>query len=112
MSNAACDELAERLLNVLKKDEMYRFFAKSYRNDNINPKIAENSNYARDGKIYYPSLKFLYQFRVFVCTLVSAGCLTRARKYPKVWRPNHFGYVIIDECTSAHETTCLIPIAG
>ncbi|XP_055301141.1 putative helicase mov-10-B.1 isoform X2 [Sitodiplosis mosellana] len=110
MSNAACDEIAERLINVLAEDQMYRFYAKSYKNEKINGNVARNSNYSREG-IFYPSLKYLYKFRVFICTLASAGCLTRAR-IEDVWRPNHFGYVFIDECASAHETMCLIPIAG
>lgn len=111
MSNAACDEITERLLSVLTEDQMYRFFAKSYKHEKINPRIIKVSNFASEG-IIYPSLKFLYKFRVVICTLCSAGCLTRARINKKVWKADHFGYVIIDECASAHETMCLIPIAG
>lgn len=111
MSNAASDEIAERLIGVLREGEMYRFYAKSYKNEKINHRIAQYSNYSRE-RILYPSLKYLYKFRVLVCTLCSAGCLTRARKDAKVWRPDHFSYVIMDESASAHETMCLIPIAG
>lgn len=111
MSNAACDEITERLSNVLNETEMYRFFAKSYKFERINPRIAKVSNYSSRG-IFYPSLKYLYKFRVIVCTLCSAGCFTRARLDKKVWKPDHFGYCIIDECASSHETMSLIPIAG
>lgn len=111
MSNAACDEITERLLNVLDASEMYRFLAKSYKYERINPRIASVSNYS-NGRIIYPSLKFLYKFRVIICTLCSAGCFTRARIDQHVWKPDHFGYVLIDECASAHETMCLIPIFG
>lgn len=111
MSNAACDEIAERLINVLDETEMYRFYAKSYKHERISSRIKRVSNYNSEG-IFYPSLAFLYKFRVFICTLCSSGCLTRARKDKEVWRPNHFEYVIIDECASAHETMSLIPIAG
>lgn len=90
---------------------MFRMFAKSFKYERINPRIAHISNYS-NGKITYPSLKFLYKFRVIVCTLCSAGCLSRARIDKNVWKPDHFDYVIIDECASAHETMCLIPIAG
>lgn len=110
MSNAACDEIAERLIHVLDEKQMYRFYAKSFKNEKINGHVARNSNYSCEG-IFYPSLKFLYQFRVFICTLASAGCLTRAR-IDEHWRPDHFGYVIIDEAASANECMCLIPIAG
>lgn len=111
MSNAACDEITERLIDVLDETEMYRFYAKSYKHERISSRIKPVSNYNQNG-IFYPPLAFLYKFRVFICTLCSAGCLTRARIDKEVWRPNHFEYVIIDECASAHETMCLIPIAG
>lgn len=111
MSNAACDEITERLIDVLDETEMYRFYAKSYKHERISARIKRVSNYNSDG-IFYPSLTFLYKFRVFICTLCSSGCLTRARIDKEVWKPNHFDYVIIDECSSANETMCLIPIAG
>lgn len=111
MSNAACDEIADRLIDVLKETDMYRFYAKSYKHERISSRIKRVSNYNRDG-IFYPSLAFLYKFRVIICTLCSSGCFTRARIDKEVWRPNHFDYVIIDECASAHETMCLVPIAG
>lgn len=111
MSNTACDEITERLFEVLGEDEMYRFYAKSYKHERVSSRIKNVSNYRPDG-IFYPSLKYLYKFRVLICTLCSAGCLTRARIDKDVWRPNHFDYVFIDECASAHETMCLIPIAG
>lgn len=111
MSNAACDEITERLIDVLNEKDMYRFYAKSYKHERISSRIKRVSNYNPNG-IFYPPLAFLYKFRVFICTLCSAGCLTRARIDLDVWKPNHFGYVFIDECASAHETMCLIPIAG
>lgn len=111
MSNAACDEITERLLDVLGEDEMFRFYAKSYKHERISSRIKNVSNFGSEG-IFYPSLKYLYKFRVFICTLCSAGCLTRARIDTQVWKANHFGYVFIDECASAHETMSLIPIAG
>lgn len=110
MSNAACDEITERLLGCLDANEMYRFYARSYKNERINTQFMRLSNFSRQG-IFYPPLKYLYKYRVLICTLCSAGCLTRAR-VDKVWRPDHFGYVIIDECASAQETMSLIPIAG
>lgn len=111
MSNAACDEIADRLVDVLEEDEMYRFYARSYKHEKITARLARVSNYDSDG-IFYPTLKFLYQFRVIICTLCSSGCFTRARKDVNVWREDHFSYIFIDECASAHETMCLVPIAG
>lgn len=111
MSNAACDEIAERLIGVLKEGEMYRFYAKSYKNERINQRVRQYSNFGPNG-ITYPSLEFLYKFRVLVCTLCSAGCLSRARVDKDIWKPDNFGYVIIDEAASAHEPITMIPIAG
>lgn len=111
MSNAASDEITERLLGVLEPEQMYRFYAKSYKNERISRKFERVSNFSSQG-VHYPPLKFLYKFRVLICTLCSAGCLTRAREDKKVWRADHFGYVILDECASATETMALIPVAG
>lgn len=58
-------------------------------------------------ELKYPSLDYIYQYRVVICTLATAGCLVRANCDPK-----HFSYVIIDECASALETMALVPIAG
>lgn len=113
MSNTACDEITERLLDVLEIGELYRLYAKSFKRHKINCKnvsIQKISNYDLN-YIRYPPLKYLYKFRVIICTLVSASCFTRA-KVDKICKPNHFGYVIIDECASASETMSLIPIAG
>lgn len=64
-----------------------------------------------DDELKYPSLDYLYKFRVLVCTLSTSGCLSRAR-HDACFRPDYFSYVFIDECASAHETMALIPIAG
>lgn len=111
MSNAACDEITERLIDVLQENELFRFYAKSYKFERISPRIKRVSNFYNN-RICYPCLQYLYKFRVFVCTLCSAGCLTRAREDRDIWKSNHFGYVFIDEAASAHETMSLIPIAG
>lgn len=63
------------------------------------------------GQFKYPCLRYLYQYRVIVSTLQTAGHLMRARGDPD-FDPRHFSYVIIDECASTHETAALIPIAG
>ncbi|XP_031638656.1 putative helicase mov-10-B.1 isoform X2 [Contarinia nasturtii] len=111
MSNAACDEIAERLIDILKEGEMYRFYAKSYKNEKVNYRVRQYSNFGPTG-ITYPSLEFLYKFRVLVCTLCSAGCLSRARVDKEIWKPDHFDYVIIDEAASALEPIAMVPIAG
>ncbi|XP_037036186.1 putative helicase mov-10-B.2 isoform X2 [Bradysia coprophila] len=109
-SNAACNEIAERLAKVLNPDEMLRMFSMSYELDQISSTIEPFCNLF-DGALKYPSLEYLYGFRVLICTLSTSGCLVRAR-ISSNFDPSHFHYVFIDECASAHETMALIPIAG
>ncbi|XP_031638515.1 putative helicase mov-10-B.1 [Contarinia nasturtii] len=105
-SNGACDEIAERLTAVLCEDELFRLYAKTFDVCKLNPLLVPYSNWTGQ-EFHYPSLKFLQKFRVLVCTLCTAGTLTRAGI-----SANHFSYVFIDESASAFETMTLIPIAG
>lgn len=109
-SNAACNEIAERLAKMLTKTQMLRMFSMSYDLDQISSTIRPFCNLF-DGELKYPSLEDLYKFRVLICTLSTSGCLVRAR-HCSTFDPSHFGYVFIDECASAHETMALVPIAG
>lgn len=109
-SNAACNEIAERLAKVLTVKEMLRMFSQSYDHDQISPTIHPFCNLF-DGELKYPALDYLYKYRVLICTLATSGCLVRARTCAE-YNQRHFGYVFIDECASAHETMSLIPIAG
>lgn len=105
-SNAACDEIAERLRKFYGPEQIFRMYATLQRTDKINSSILDISN-VFDGYIEYPPLNYLYKFRVVICTLATAGCLTRAQ-----CNAQHFCYVFIDECASAPEPLSLVPIAG
>lgn len=109
-SNSACDEICERLIKVLQPDEIYRMYAKSFDHRKISANIKPICNW-RKKEFFFPSLKYLYHFRVLVCTLTTAGCLTRARE-ELCFKSNHFSHIIIDEGASTHETVSMIPIAG
>lgn len=111
MSNSACDEIAERLAQVLEPHEVYRMYARSFRHGNMSELVKRISNWSRSG-IRTPSLKRLYEYRVVCTTLCTAGCFSRAHIDRKVWRADHFGFVFIDECASSSETMALIPVAG
>lgn len=119
-SNAACDEITERLLHVLSYGEMFRLYAKSYNVRKVSESIRPICNLDKDGKFSIPSLWFLCKFRVLICTLPAAGCLTRAEDdYPRRRRRRYdykntlqFSHIIIDESASTHETETMIPIAG
>lgn len=59
-----------------------------------------------------PSLQYLYQYRVIVCTLLASGCLARARGLDKDFDSSHFAYVFIDEAACAPSSALMVPIAG
>lgn len=109
-SNAACNEIAGRLLKVFGKNEIFRLFAKTYNEKNVGSEIKKCSNFVK-GQFRFPCLKYLYKFRVVICTLQTAGCISRARDDPD-FKPDHFSHIIIDECASTNETTTLVAIAG
>lgn len=112
MSNSANDEVAERLANILEPHELYRMYARSHKySSGISPNLKNISNWDPH-VIRLKTLSRLYQYRVICTTLSMAGCFSRAHIDAAVWRPDHFGYVFIDECASSSEPMTLIPIAG
>lgn len=106
-SNAACDEITDRLSEYLVRPLMIRLYSTSYNVNAIRPSIKKYCNLYADGKLKYSSLESIYNYRVVVCTLATAGCLVRAE-----CKSNHFSHIIIDECASALETMTFLPIAG
>lgn len=111
-SNAACDELFSRLLNIFDYNEIYRLYTTSHDPKKVKPEILKCSNWdSRPRTFTMPDLKFLYEFRVVVCTLAVASNLTRANHSP-AFKPDHFSHVFIDESCCTHETMTMIPIAG
>lgn len=107
-SNAACDEITVRLINILTTNQLLRFYAKKFDNVKLKAEIQPYSNW--NGKdFHHPVLKHLLEFRVIVCTLCTAACLTRADEKSG---PIPFSHIIIDECASTHETMALVAIAG
>lgn len=107
-SNAACDEITERLLKVLNTHELFRMYAKSYDYRKVSEHFKPVSN-LKKREFYFPSLKFLYKIRVLICTLTTAGCVLRANE-DSYFSASHFSHIIIDEAASTHETVGLIPI--
>lgn len=89
---------------------MLRMYSVSFELEKLSSAIKPFCNLHGD-EFKYPSLKDLYEYRVLICTLSTAGCMTRAR-HDINFQPHHFDYIFIDECASAHETMSLIPIAG
>lgn len=110
-SNAACDEICTRLVDVLHAGELFRLYAKSFNEDNVNAKIKPFCN-LYNGEFQFPSLAHLYQFRVVVSTLLTAGMLSRAREADSDFDSGHFSRLFIDEAGCVHEPVSMIPIAG
>lgn len=110
-SNAACDELAIRLLDVLRDGQLCRLYAKSWKVDMVHAKLKPFCN-LQNGDFEFPDLQYLYQFRVVVTTLVTSGILVRARGEDANFDSNHFSRVFIDEAACIHEPVSMIPIAG
>lgn len=106
----ACDEMVYHLAPILQAGEMYRFYAMPSKHSIAKPQVLEVSNF-NGTTVSYPPLKTLYKYRVVICTLESAGFLTRAH-VDKDWDGQNFKYVIIDDSASVHETMTFIPIAG
>lgn len=60
----------------------------------------------------FPSLEYLYQFRVVICTFNTSGCFPRARDLNEKFNFSHFSHIFIDEAASVQMTVALIGIAG
>lgn len=110
-SNTACDEICTRLIDVLGDGQLFRLYAKSFNITKVSDKIKPLCN-LRDGEFRFPSLSYVYQFRVVVMTLLTAGTLTRARGEAADFESGHFNRIIIDEACCIHEPVSMIPIAG
>lgn len=109
-TNTACEELTLRLAKVLQAGELFRLYAKSYDSLKIKDQIKPMCNWS-DGQYHFPSLKFLYRYRVIICTMAASGYLNMVCN-DRSFDPAHFSHVFIDECANSHETVSLIPIAG
>lgn len=111
-SNAACDELFGRLLEIFDYHEVYRLYTVSHDSKNVDTEYLKLSNWDEHAKAFtMPELWHLYSVRVVVCTLAVASNLTRANISP-AFKPDHFSHIIIDESCCNHETMTMIPIAG
>ena len=106
-SNAACDEIALRLLSYIDNSNLshniYRLLAANSKREITDEELLSISNYEIS---HLPALEILKKFRIVISTLFTAGRLAQARI-----DKSHFTHVFIDECGSATETAALIPIA-
>lgn len=110
-SNAAADELAQRLLKYLRSDcyfhhNVYRLYAANVQREVTDAQLLAHSNYQLSS---IPAWEILLKYRILICTLATSGRLNLA---PPFQSAKHFTHLFIDECGSATETAALIPIAG
>lgn len=109
-SNAACNEVVNRLLDLEFRGDhtVFRIFSKTQELDlsNIPKRVLATSN-LKTGEHYYPSLEILYKYKVIVCTLTTAGRLSQGKI-----DPYHFSHIFIDEAGCATESQLMIAIAG
>ncbi|XP_055628898.1 putative helicase MOV-10 [Toxorhynchites rutilus septentrionalis] len=107
-SNFAANEIVNRLLTYIPSEQIFRIFAQSCERKarDIGVDVLDTSNLIR-GSYVLPSYEDIYMSRVVVCTLTTAGRLPQAAV-----SPNHFDYIIVDECGCAKEISVLVAIAG
>ena len=104
-SNAAADIIASRLKDHLTPDQLFRFYAPSYRGSPP-PGLAPYT--FKKGNIYtVHDLNKMATFRVIITTCLS-GCVPPGIGLPR----NHFSHIFIDEAGQASEPECLVPITG
>lgn len=105
-SNFAANELTDRLLDFVPSVNIFRFFAKTaFRQiKEIKPRVLQTSNF-RDRKNKEACCEDIYDNRIVICTLATAGRLVQA-SIPT----GRFSYIFIDECGSAKEISALVPI--
>jgi len=107
-SNAVVDLLTRRLLEHIPKRHILRIHAASRDWNSVPSQIQNVSNYNfKEGCYYYPSLDELCNYKIILCTLVTAGRLVTAQFPPK-----HFSHVFVDEAGNSLEPESIIPIAG
>lgn len=107
-SNAACDEVAIRLLLYVPRANLFRFYARSAekRISELHPDLVKRSN-LKDGEYRWPQMSKLYNCGIIVTTCTNSGRLAL-----NGFQKNHFDYIFIDECGSATEPSAIIPLAG
>lgn len=71
-SNAACDEITERLLHLFNSEEIFRLYAKTFNASKVSSTFRPMSNLEQN-EFPMPSLQYMYQFRVVVCILLTSS---------------------------------------
>lgn len=120
-SNAACDDIGNRLLKYVSMNKVLRIYSPSFdkKPEKIDKVLEVISNFrnrqlCKCNKRSCPenascndlTFEEFYTSRVIIATLVSCGLIFNAKI-----KSNHFDYIFIDEAASECEQFTLIPIA-
>lgn len=105
-SNAAADLIARRLQEHVSKNHMHRFHAQSRPYSSIPNELLDISN-VQDRSVYLPNDDDLKNFRIIICTFVTAARIASA-SFP----PGHITHVFLDECGHSMEPECIAALAG
>lgn len=108
-SNAAANEVAYRLVDIIPKSDIFRLIGNYYSSvvEKGFKKIIDIINVEKDKSWYMPSMEDLLKRRILITTIITAARLVNGGT-----PPGHFTHVFIDESGFATETQTLIPIAG
>uniref|UniRef100_A0A0P4W405 RNA helicase n=1 Tax=Scylla olivacea TaxID=85551 RepID=A0A0P4W405_SCYOL len=105
-SNSAADLIAVRLLEHVPSSQIFRMHATSRAISTIPDKLRDVSNVDR-GIIYFPQDNTLWQYRIIVCTMVTA-----ARVVSAGMPTGHITHVFLDESGHSMEPEALVPLSG
>ncbi|CAK9831685.1 Putative helicase mov-10-B.1 [Anthophora retusa] len=103
-SNTAADEIAKRLLLVFPSKDIFRMYAASKTENNIDKRINPSSNFVNNMALYLPKDIFILK-KIVITTLTSCVRLVKLNL-----KSDHFSYVFIDEASQSTELESLIPL--
>lgn len=104
-SNAAADIIASRLKDDMTPEQLFRFYAPSYRRS-VPPELVPYT--FKKGNVYaVHELNKMASFRVVITTCLS-GCVPPGIGLPR----GHFTHIFVDEAGQASEPECLVPITN
>lgn len=109
-SNSACDEIGARLLKAVDRKKIYRIYSisqlKNQESTEMRKELLKISN-LRNNRDHAVTSGQIEYFNVVIATLMKSNLLTKFKK-----RYNYYDYIFVDECASATELECLVPIMG
>lgn len=109
-SNSACDEIGVRLIKAVDRKKIFRIYAssqlKNQESTEMRKELLKISN-LRGNREHGVTCEQIKYFNVVIVTLMKSNLLTTFKN-----RYNYYDYIFVDECASATEIECLVPIMG